>query len=329
MHRVAIYGIEGHEDLIFQSVAERDDAVVVAVASENPARFDEAKGYDAVTGKTKFYGSWQEILDNEDIDVLGICSETDRHVDAIMAAAERGIHVMSEKPIAPDRAGLEKIKAAVATSGIHFSALLSMRTIPGYAAMRDAVRSGAIGKPVLLFGQKSYRLGDRPEWMKSRSSFGGIIPYIGCHMLDLAMWITGLDVTGVSAAHGNTGKPEVREMEDHAAVIFEMTDGADLALTLDYLRPAAAPTHGDDRLRIAGSDGVVEVRSADEFAQVITATKGPRDLNLPEKVNLFSDFLDAIDGKGKHIIQPEEVFRLTEILLGALEAADTGTPKKV
>lgn len=329
MHRVAIYGIEGHEDLILESLSERDDAVLVGVASENPDRFDQVRGQAAVTGDTKFYGTWEEMLEGEDIDVLGICSETDRHVAPILAACQRGIHVMSEKPISTDADGLEKVRGAVEKSGIHFSTLLSMRTSGAYAGMRKVVQSGRIGRPVLIFGQKSYRLGERPGWMQSRASFGGSIAYVGCHMLDLAMWVTGLDVTRVSAVHGNAAKPEVREMEDHGAVIFEMSGGAAMVLTVDYLRPAAAPTHGDDRLRIAGGEGVAEVRSADGFHELITADEPPRPFPTDERPNMFSEFLDAIDGKTRHIIQPGEIWRLMEILLAATEAADTGKPQKV
>jgi len=329
MHRVAIYGIEGHEDLILESLAERDDAVLVGVASENADRFDQVRGAPAVTDETKFYGTWEEMLESEDIDVLGICSETDRHVEPILAACERGVHVMSEKPISTDAEGLETVRKAVEKSGIHFSVLLSMRTSGAYAGMRKAVRSGEIGKPVLIFGQKSYRLGERPQWMKRRASFGGSIAYVGCHMLDLAMWVTGLDVTRVSAVHGNASKPEVEEMEDHGAVIFEMTGGAAMALTVDYLRPAAAPTHGDDRLRIAGGEGVIEVRSADVFHELITAEQPPRSFPTDQRPNMFSEFLDAIDGRVHHIIQPDEIWRLMEILLAATRAADTGEPQKV
>ncbi|MHC4714094.1 MAG: Gfo/Idh/MocA family protein [Planctomycetota bacterium] len=329
MHRVGIYGIEGHEELILESVAERGDAVLVAVASENPERFEGVKGHKAVTAETKFHGDWREMLEKEEITALGVCSETDRHVEPILAAAERGIHVMSEKPVSVDRRGLEEVRAAVERSGIHFSVLLSMRTDPAYAGMREVVRSGEIGKPVLIFGQKSYRLGERPEWMQRRASFGGSIPYVGSHMLDLAMWITGLGVKRVTAVHGNAGKPEVREMEDHGAVIFEMSRGAAMALTVDYLRPAAAATHGDDRLRVAGSTGVVEVRSAETFRELVTTGEGPREFSTLEKANLFSDFLDAIDGECRHMIQPEEIWRVMEILLAAVEAADSGRSVKV
>lgn len=324
MRNVAIYGLEGHEDSILEAVAIRDDAQLVAIASNNKTALATLKNYPAVTAETNIYPDWPDMLEAEEIDVLAVCSESDKHVEPIVAAAGRGIHVISEKPIAVDRQGLEEIKQAVCGSGVAFSALFDMRGGAPYATMRKAVRSGAIGKPILIFAQKSYRLGERPEWMKSRGSFGGTIPYIGCHMLDLAMWTTGLDVKRVAAFHGNAGHPQVREMEDHAVVAFDMTAGAAMALTLDYLRPAAAPTHGDARLRIAGTEGVIEVKDLESRVELITAGQPPRDLPLEGGGSIFIDFLDSLDGRKEHIIRPEEVFRVTEILLAALDAADTG-----
>ena len=324
MHRVAIYGLEGHEELVMDAVANRKDAALVAIASRNAEALSAHKANPAVTAETHVYEDWPEMLDAEKIDVIAVCSENDKHVDAIVAAAERGIHVMTEKPVAVSWEGLNRIREAAGRSGIAFSTLFEMRMSPPFAAMREAVRAGDIGKPISIFAQKSYKLGVRPEWMKHRKSFGGIIPYVGCHMLDLAMWITGLDVKRVAAFHGNAGKPDVREMEDHAAVALEMTGGAAMSMSLDYLRPTSAPTHGDTRLRIAGSEGVIEVKDLETRTEIIVAGEGPRDLPLPEPQNIFADFLDAIDGKGEHVIKPEEVFRVTEILLKALEAADTG-----
>ena len=255
MHRVAIYGLEGHEELVMDAVANRKDAALVAIASHNAEALRAHKANAAVTAETHVYEDWPEMLDAEKIDVIAVCSENDKHVDAIVAAAERGIHVMTEKPVAVSWEGLNRIREAAGRSGIAFSTLFEMRMSPPFAAMREAVRAGDIGKPISIFAQKSYKLGVRPEWMKHRKSFGGIIPYVGCHMLDLAMWITGLDVKRVAAFHGNAGKPDVREMEDHAAVALEMTGGAAMSMSLDYLRPTSAPTHGDTRLRIAGSAG--------------------------------------------------------------------------
>ena len=93
---------------------------------------------------------------------------------------------------------------------------------------------------------------------------------------------------------------------------------------LDYLRPESAPTHGDDRLRIAGSEGVLEVFGAEDRVHLITGLDGPRELELPEPVDFFADFLDELSGKGEHLISQADAFRLTEICLKAREAAETG-----
>ncbi|HER19559.1 MAG TPA: hypothetical protein ENO14_00765 [Chromatiales bacterium] len=122
--------------------------------------------------------------------------------------------------------------------------------------------------------------------------------------------------------------PQVGQMEDHAAVIFEMTGGASMALTIDYLRPASAETWGDDRLRVVGSEGIIEVRSA-EGVHTLLDGQGQRDFAEAEIPNLFADFLDSLDGKKEHVIKPAEIWRMSEILLGALEAADTGNPVEV
>ena len=94
---------------------------------------------------------------------------------------------------------------------------------------------------------------------------------------------------------------------------------------LDYLRPETAPTHGDDRLRIAGSEGVLEVRGNEGRVWLITAADGPCELALPETVNFFADFLAELRGKDEHLISQDDAFRLTEICLKARDAAENGT----
>ena len=127
--------------------------------------------------------------------------------------------------------------------------LLTMQFEPEYQAMRNIVRSGRIGEVVSLDAQKSYKLGMRPGWMKVRKSYGGTIPYIGIHLVDLMRWISGRELVEAAAFQSNVGFPEIGEMENNTAVIFKLDNRGTASLHLDYLRPATAPTHGDDRLR--------------------------------------------------------------------------------
>ena len=152
--------------------------------------------------------------------------------------------------------------------------MITMRTQPNYLAMREAVAQGLIGEITQLGGQKSYRLGERPEWVKHRETFSGIIPYVGIHIMDLARWISGREFVEVMAYASNVSHPEIGDMEDNGCVLAKLDNGASAAFRLDYCRPAAAPTHGDDRLRLAGHLGVIE--SIAEKVTLITHEAGPQ-----------------------------------------------------
>ena len=93
-------------------------------------------------------------------------------------------------------------------------------------------------------------------------------------------------------------------------------------ITLDYLRPKTAPSHGDDRLRIAGSEGVVEV--IDGRTHLIQNDCEPCELPLEKETDFLVDFVRELDGEGNHVIGPDEAIRVTRICLKARESADTG-----
>ena len=131
-----------------------------------------------------------------------------------------------------------------------------------FRAAREIVRSGQIGEPVLITAQKSYRFGKRPVWYSDRTQYGGLMLWVASHAIDAIRFTTELRFRRVIGRSGNLSQPAFGSMEDHCTATFEMENGATGIVHADFLRPATAPTHGDDRLRIAGSKGVVEVRGS-------------------------------------------------------------------
>jgi hypothetical protein len=90
---------------------------------------------------------------------------------------------------------------------------------------------------------------------------------------------------------------------------------------LDYLRPATAGSHGDDRLRVAGSKGVVEYQAGK--LTLMTGTKKPHVVtDFPQHAPLFVDFLDFVFNGKKPMLSAEECLRMTEIMLKTRDAAD-------
>ncbi len=150
------------------------------------------------------------------------------------------------------------------------------------------------------------------------------MPWIAIHAIDYVRWTTGLEMTQVFGFQGNGAHPEYGRCEDQGGVVFQLNNRGTALIHFDYLRPAQAPTHGDDRLRIAGSKGIIEVKDGATRAEIMTHNEAPRDLPLPQKKSLLRDFIEALESGAQPIITTEDSFRVTEIALKAREAADEG-----
>lgn len=325
MH-VGLIGTDGHTGILLGTISRLPTVELTAFAKSRPE--DDVAGVSrskAFTKNTRVYDHFQPMLEREDLDVVGVCLPYYQNAEASIAAAQRGIHIVSEKPVATTLADLAALKRAVTDSGVRLTSMMNMRCDPVYRAARKAVRDGLIGEPILLTSQKSYRFGaSRPWFYRDEKTYGGTIPWAGIHSVDYMRWTSGREYVQVSAWHGNKDHPEYPGFQDHAGVLFKLDNGGTAMTNLDYLRPETAPTHGDDRLRIAGSEGVLEVEGVAGRVQLIRDPDGPQNLDLPDSVDFFSDFLAELNGEGEHLISQEDAFRLTEIVLIARNAAQSG-----
>ncbi len=321
--KIGQIGLKGHQGVVMHGAQQLGGCEVVAVSDSNAAAIDKFCEKEPLARKAQKYRDWRHLIEHTMMDVCCVCDENGLRAEQLIALAERNIHIVTEKPLTTTLADLERVRAALAKSRSRLTMLLTMRHEPKYAAMRKLIRSGAIGEVCLATAQKSYRVGERDEWVKSRERLGGTIPFIGIHSIDLMRWVTGLDFTHVAAFHGNTGTPYLDETEDQASVLLRYCNGASATARLDYLRPATAPTHGDDRLRVAGSEGVIEIGSPYQDLLLIDAKGGPRELKAEPTNGLFVDFVKAIREGRPATITAEDCFYVTEVVLKAREAADT------
>ncbi len=321
--RVGIIGLEGHTSEIYEVARMLPQVRITAIADGDAAQLSGAKE-NRFLASARSFADYRRMLDNERFDVVAIGGDNASRAAIVRECAGRKIAIVAEKPLALDLDELKATRKAIEDARVPFSMLLSMRFEPPYRRMRAVVESGQIGEVVAMGAQKSYKMGDRPAWMKSRRTFGGSIPYIGIHMVDLMRWVGGMEFTAAAAFQSNVGAPQAGEMENNVAVSFKLSNHGTASLRMDYLRPAAAPTHGDDRLRIAGTKGVVEFQQS-RGVTLITDSAAPIELtDLPPQQFLFLDFLESIFGSRKHLLTPEEIFRVNEIVLKVRDGAESG-----
>jgi predicted dehydrogenase len=317
---VGLVGLKGHQGVVLNELREAG-CRLVAVCDDNPEALAGVPAWPSASSETKTYDSFSEMLDREKLDIICEAGTDNLRGGIVRACAERGVHVICEKPLAFTLEELGQVRQAVDTSGIRLTMLLTMRFEPAYRLLREQVASGVIGEVCQASMQKSYRLGTRPAWQCSRETFSGIIPFIGIHALDLISFTSGHDFARGAAFCANTGHPETGDLEDNACIALQLDNGASAAARLDYCRPAAAPTHGDDRLRIAGSAGVIESLACGTQVTLITAEEGPRELPLPQPGKQFVNFVRSIQGEETCEAPAAECFRISEVVLKLREAA--------
>ena len=322
--RVAIAGLDGHPTEIAKPLDSLPDVEIVAIASADAAEVARFKRRNARLAGAKTYADYRRMLDEEKPDVVAVCNNNGERAAAILEAAGRKMNVIAEKPLALTREDLDRVKRAVETNRIELGMLLPMRYEPAYQKLKQIVDSGEIGEVILISAQKSYQLGNREDWYKHQSTYGSTILWIGIHMFDLMRFTSGRDFTEASSFMGRIGFPNAGDMETTTATAFRMDNGGTATLHMDYCLPAAAPAHGDDRLRLSGTKGVAEYMAATGVT-LATSTKRPHRIDsLPPDGSVFRDYIAAVYGGAKPTLSLSDIYRNCEVTVAAHEAAVQG-----
>lgn len=321
MIRIGVIGLEGHVSDITTAAKTFQNVRFTAIFDPNETRLKSATR-NAVYANATAYTDWRKLLATEKLDIVGVCGDNGTRAEILQACAERVPAIISEKPLALTLRELANVRRAIERHNTALTMLLTMRFAPVYQAMRKIVQSSDIGEVVLMDAQKSYKLGERPDWMKSRKTFGGTIPYIGVHMMDLMQFVSGRAFVEVSAFQSTVGVPDLGEMENVASLSFKLDNHGVASLHMDYQRPETAPTHGDDRLRIVGTRGIVEFQEA-QGPTLVTQKEPPRKItDLPKSKPLAVDFIESLYGGPPHQLTRAEIFRISEQILKARAAAE-------
>lgn len=303
--KVCFIGNCGHSKQAYAVLKDRADVTLLGIAPGSEHESVEKLRRIPLP----LYDSYTKMLDELKPDLAVVSPVFGKTGEVIRACAARGIDVFSEKPVATTLCELDAVEKAVRESGIRFSAMHYLRVRPSFYHAARMVREGAIGEVRLVTAQKSYKFGKRAPWYQDRTLYGGTIPWVGIHAIDWVYAFSRKRFLSVTAR--SFGSPET-----HALCQFELEDGAMASVNLDYYRPSAAPTHDDDRIRVAGTEGVIEVI---RDRVTLIDKDGERELSFTDAPELLTSFL-----AGEDVITKDEIFYLTRVALSARDAADSG-----
>lgn len=302
--KVCIIGACGHSKQAYKYLKTRSDTELCGIARGS----EYEASPDSFDTSMPLYDDYTEMLDSIHPDLAIVSPVFGRTGKVIIDCAKRGINVFSEKPVASSVKELENVRRAVDDSGIRFCAMHYLRYSPAFYHAARMVKNGEIGDVKLISAQKSYKYGTRPSWYSNTELYVGTIPWVGIHAIDWIYHFSGKRFLSVASQ-------SVGEAPEMAALCqFEMEGDAIASVNIDYYRPKGAPTHGDDRVRCVGSNGIIEV--SDGKITVINE-RGSKTFEPREAPELLEEFIE-----GRVPISADEIFYLTRVSLLARDSAD-------
>ena len=317
---VGIIGCAGHYRFAVESADRNHPCVIRALAAPGDGTDDSALRSLAWERDIPFYADWREMLEKEDLDIVEVDNRYDRHADVAGECLRRGFHIYCEKPLATTPDDLNALRAAWLASGQALGGMFNLRWSPWFLGVQRAIGQGEIGEVRLIHGQKSYKFGKRPEFFRQRACYGGMIPWVAIHALDWCLALGGKcrSVSALQSARANRGHGE---MEMTAVLQMELETEVLATVSADFLRPAGGARHDDDRIRVTGTRGMIEVIDGVAWLENDLPR---RAIPLPEPGDPFGEFLRAI-AAGTERTFGEDALESTRVALLAREAGDRHT----
>ena len=226
--------------------------------------------------KAQPYTDLDAFLAHRPLDLVMLGSPSGLHSTEGIAAAQRGLHVLTEKPIDVSTAHADALIAAADKAEVKLGVIFQDRVKPDVRRLKQRLDSGLLGKPLFVDARVKWY---RPPEYYSASKWRGTLALDGCgalinqgvHTVDLLLHLLG-DVTRVQARIA-TALHKI-EAEDTALALLEFASGAQGTL----LATTAAYPGYPRRIEITGTEGTVVL----EHDRIISANfrNPPPDLDL-------------------------------------------------
>jgi predicted dehydrogenase len=204
-YRAVVIGRTGRGDYghgLDVALLDHPNLRLVAVADEDPTGLAAAARR---LGLERTYADYRAMLDREKPQFVAVAPRwIDGHRDMILACAERGSHVLCEKPLAPTLADCDAIVAACERSHTKLAIAFQTRYSPRYARVQELIAGGAIGEVLELRGRGK----------EDRRGGGEDLMVLGSHIMDLFRGLLGEAAwcfAHISAGGKPVGRAEVRQ----------------------------------------------------------------------------------------------------------------------
>ena len=284
-------------------------------------------------GIEKVYNDYKEMLADDEIDAVLVCSSTDTHADISIEAAKAGKHVFCEKPVDLTPAKVQAVINAVAEAGVKLQVGFNRRFDHNFAQVRNLINEGKVGDLELI---KITSRDPAPPPAEYAAVSGGMFLDMTIHDFDMARFLAGCDVTEVYANATCLVDPAIGEAGDVDTAIINLKFENGALGVIDNSRRAA---YGyDQRVEVFGSKGAACASNDTPSNVVLMDENGcigekPLYFFLERYMQSFRDemlqFVDAIINDKEVPANVDDGLAAIVVALAAKKSVAEGRPVKV
>ncbi len=323
--RVGFIGCGGNASGHIGRVLDIPEAEVVALCDVDQASLQCAKERNSRAAALPEFSRYQEMLDQVELDAVEISTPHTLHFEQIMAALDKGLHVLTEKPMVCTVDHARRVIAKAEEAGKILMISYQRHLQAQYRYVRNQVAAGELGDIQFvsaLQDQKWYQ-GTMGLWRQQMAlSGGGQLNDSGSHLLDIALWMTGLEVAEVQAYMDYFDA----EVDINSALSLRFRNGALGTVAVVGNSPASGIW---EDITIWGTKAVVYIRRGELFYKTQHSNEVYEVNNLPGSTTPDQNFIDAILGRDQVQVPPECGLRVIELTEAAWASAAGGQPVKV
>ena len=215
------------------------------------------------------YSDFNQIINDQSIDAVAICSSTDTHADLIIAAAKSGKHIFCEKPVDHSLEKIDLAIDAVNKADVQCQIGFNSRFDANFKKLQELVKDGKIGDLHILRVTSRDPAPPPAEYVKKS---GGMFLDMTIHDFDMARYLSGSEVVEVYAAGGVMVDPAIGEAGDIDTAIITLKFANGAIGTIDNSRKAV---YGyDQRAEVFGSGGMAATTNNTANTSVYSNAEG-------------------------------------------------------
>lgn len=316
---------------------ENRDAQIAGVYDLNKDRAREiAEKYGA-----KAYASYEELLDDAQIDAVSVCSSNNTHAEISIAALNAGKHVLCEKPMAITYEECEAMVEAAKVNGKYLMIGQNQRLTKAHIKAKQMIEEGVIGR-VITFrttfghgGPETWSIDPgKATWFFDRKKAAmGAMADLGIHKTDLIQFLLSQTVTETTARLMTLDKRDasgnLAGVDDNAICIYKMSGGAVGTMTASWTYYGAE----DNSTVLYGTEGILRIYDDPDHAIVLVSKDGKRTEYDVESIQTNDNqtksgvidlFVDSIKRKVKPAISGESVLSAMRAVFASIESSEKG-----